>query len=46
MVSPGISEEEARQAALSSCKVQPHLAGKTVSQCIYVPGRLINLVVR
>ena len=46
MVVPGISEEEALKTALASCKVQAHLAGKTVAQCIYVPGRLINLVVK
>ena len=46
MVAPGISEDEARKTAISSCKVQAHIAGKAISQCIYVPGRLINLVVK
>jgi leucyl-tRNA synthetase len=46
MVAPGLTEELARQTALGSPKVQSHLAGKTIAQCIYVPGRLINLVVK
>ena len=46
MVAPGISEDEARKPALASPKVQAHIAGKTVAQVIYVPGRLVNLVVR
>ena len=26
-------------------KVAPHLAGKTIRKVIYVPGKIINLVV-
>jgi leucyl-tRNA synthetase len=46
MVSPGIEEEEAKALALSSPKVQAHLEGRTLTQSIYVPGRLVNLVVK
>jgi leucyl-tRNA synthetase len=46
MVSPGIEEEEAKALALSSPKVQAHLEGRTLTQSIYVPGRVVNLVVK
>jgi leucyl-tRNA synthetase len=39
-----ISEEEARAAALESPKVQPHLDGRRVARMVYVPGKLLNLV--
>ncbi|MBI2908405.1 MAG: leucine--tRNA ligase [Chloroflexi bacterium] len=41
-----ISEDEARKLALDSARVKAHLNGKTVAKVIYVPGRLINIVVR
>jgi leucyl-tRNA synthetase len=44
-VSPAISEENARTAALSSPTVQAFLEGKEPKKVIYVPGRLINIVV-
>ena len=40
-----ISEETAKELALSSARVRPHLEGKEVRKSIYVPGRLVNLVV-
>jgi leucyl-tRNA synthetase len=40
-----ISEEAARELALSSTRVRPHLEGKELRKSIYVPGRLVNLVV-
>jgi len=46
MVSANISEDEAKKLALESPKVQAHIAGKIVVQVIYVPGRLVNLVVK
>jgi leucyl-tRNA synthetase len=46
MVSANISEDEAKKLALESPKVQAHIAGKSVAQVIYVPGRLVNVVVR
>ncbi len=41
-----ITEAEAQQLALDSERVKPHLKDKEILKKIYVPGRLINLVVR
>jgi len=41
-----ISEEQARELALQSPRVQGYLQGKQVQQAVYVPGKLVNLVVR
>lgn len=43
-VLPSISEEDAKAAALASVKIQNFLEGKTPRKVIYVPGRLINIV--
>ena len=40
-----IAEDEARTLALESHKVQPYLDGSQIKQVIYVPGRLVNVVV-
>jgi len=40
-----ISEEAAKQAALASENVQSYLEGKTPRKVIYVPGRLVNIVI-
>jgi len=45
-VPASISEAAAKEAAQSSDKVQAFLTGKSVAQVIYVPGKLVNLVVR
>ncbi len=45
-VSPSIGEEEARALATESERVQPHIAGKQIVKVIYIPGKLVNLVVR
>ncbi len=44
-VAASISEEEAKNLALSSEKIKAHLDNKKVSRVIYVPGRLVNMVV-
>ena len=44
-VDSGISEEMAQEAAMSSEKIQGHINGTTVKKVIYVPNRLINIVV-
>ncbi|MCR4407789.1 MAG: leucine--tRNA ligase [Anaerolineae bacterium] len=41
-----IAEEQAKELALSSNGAQRHTAGKTVQEVIYVPGRLVNIVVK
>ncbi len=45
-VATGVNEAQARELALASDKVQSQLDGKQVAQVIYVPGRLVNVVVR
>ena len=40
-----ITEEEAKKAALSDENVQRHLEGREVKRVVYVPGRLVNVVV-
>jgi leucyl-tRNA synthetase len=41
-----IAEERAKELALASERVQAHIAGKQVERIIYVPGKLVNVVVR
>jgi leucyl-tRNA synthetase len=45
-VPASITEDEARKIAQSSDKVQPFLQGKTIVNVIYVPGKLVNIVVK
>ena len=40
-----VSEAQAKEAALSEENVKRHLDGKSPRQVIYVPGRLVNIVV-
>jgi len=40
-----VSEDMARELALTSPKVRPHVEGREIRTSIYVPGRLVNLVV-
>jgi leucyl-tRNA synthetase len=44
-VDPDADEETVKAAALGADKVQRHLAGKTPRRVIYVPGRMLNLVI-
>jgi leucyl-tRNA synthetase len=46
MVSKAISEEEAIGAALADPLVRKNLDGHTVIKKIYVPGKLVNIVIR
>jgi len=46
MVPASITEAEARQIALERQRVKAYLEGKEITDIIYVPGRLVNLVVR
>jgi leucyl-tRNA synthetase len=45
MVPPSITEAEAKEKALGSQKVKVHLKDKEIIKTIYVPGRLVNIVV-
>ncbi len=40
-----MAQDAVVEAAKSDSAVAPHLAGKTVRKVVYVPGRLVNLVV-
>ena len=42
----GIPEAEAQELAMSSPRVQSFLDGKSVNKTVYVPGRLLNVVVQ
>ncbi|CAI8047607.1 Leucine--tRNA ligase [Geodia barretti] len=44
-VPANIDEPTAHELALASSKVQPYTEGKVVDKAIYVPGRLVNVVV-
>ena len=44
-VSIEIEESEAQALALASPKVQSHIEGKSIAKTVYVPGRLVNVVV-
>jgi leucyl-tRNA synthetase len=41
-----ITEEQARELALASVRVRAYINGKQIQRVIYVPGRLVNVVVR
>ena len=42
----GIPEAEAQELALASPRVQGFLDGKLINKTVYVPGRLVNVVVQ
>ena len=42
----GSSEAEAKQSALNDPNVKKWIDGKTIDQVRYVPGRLLNIVVK
>lgn len=46
MVSADITETEAKETVLALEKIQNFLDGKMIVKTIYIPGRLINLVVK
>ena len=46
LVPADIREDEAKRLALASPKVQSYLNDKKVERTIYVPGRLVNVVVK
>jgi leucyl-tRNA synthetase len=45
VLAPDTTEEQATAAALASTKAGPFIEGKTPKKVVYVPGRLINVVV-
>jgi leucyl-tRNA synthetase len=40
-----VSEDAAKELALASAKVRPHIEGREIRKSVYVPGRLVNFVV-
>ncbi|MFC2012262.1 leucine--tRNA ligase [Chloroflexota bacterium] len=46
IVPVSITEDEAKEKALESQRVKAFLKGKETAKVIYVPGKLVNLVVR
>ena len=44
-VEPDINEDAAQKLALASPKIKSFIENKTVNKTIYVPGKLVNLVV-
>jgi leucyl-tRNA synthetase len=45
VLSVSANEDEVRKAALNDEKVTQHIEGKSIRKVIYVPGKLINIVV-
>jgi leucyl-tRNA synthetase len=45
LVPVNITQDEALALAKASPKVIPHLEGKTIKRVIYVPGKILNIVV-
>ncbi len=45
MVPVGTTQETAVSLATDNAKVKPHLDGKTVKRVIFVPGKILNIVV-
>ena len=45
-VPASISEDQAKKIALDQERVKTYLAGKTMVKMIYVPGRLMNIVIK
>ena len=41
-----ITEDAARELALESDRVKPHIEGRTVTRVVYVPGKLVNVVAK
>jgi leucyl-tRNA synthetase len=45
LVPVGLSESDAIKLAHANPKVSPHLDGKSLKRVVYVPGRILNIVV-
>jgi leucyl-tRNA synthetase len=43
---PKVTEEEVKKLVDSDEKIRAHLEGKTLVKTIFVPGKLLNLVVK
>lgn len=45
LVPVGLTQIEATSTAQSNPRVAPHLAGKVIGRVIYVPNKILNIVV-
>jgi leucyl-tRNA synthetase len=45
-ISASITEQEAKETALNSDKIKSHMNNRQVIKVIYVPGKLVNIVVK
>jgi leucyl-tRNA synthetase len=45
-VAPSIPEAEALERARADRNVEAHLSGRTIRKTIYLPGKLLNIVVQ
>ena len=45
-ISPTADETTAKQLAFADEKIQKHLEGKEIGKIVYVPGRILNIVVK
>jgi leucyl-tRNA synthetase len=45
LVPVGLAQDAAVRLAEANSKVAPHLAGKSVKRVVYVPGKILNIVV-
>jgi leucyl-tRNA synthetase len=45
MVAPGTTQDTAFELAKADAKIAAHLIGKEIKRVIYVPGRILNIVV-
>jgi len=46
LVPVGTNQETAMELAKANSRVAPHLAGKTIQRVIYVPGKILNIVIQ
>jgi leucyl-tRNA synthetase len=46
IISPNASKDEARSIALDDEKINSYIKGKDLKEIIYVPGRIMNIVVK
>ena len=45
LVPVGTTQDTAVQFARANARVAPHLEGKTIKRIIFVPGKILNIVV-
>jgi leucyl-tRNA synthetase len=45
LVPVGLTEAEAVRIAQENARVAPHLAGKVINRVVFVPNKILNLVV-